>query len=169
MFLEARVRNTWWNGNSNERHGERDIVVFWMVDIFKCHDSDPSRAIVSRTVNMNIAQSTTAHFQRLRTPAHAKSYRPFPEFSERLARQYRRERPRSCALVKESSPSFGSPNIYALTQNTLKITVGLGVCVLSVSCWCVWWWCVLVCVCGVCWCTRAFWRHTRTRLHTEAF
>ena len=31
--------------------------------------------------------------------------------------------------------------MYALTQNTIKITVGFGVGVLSVSCWC-----VVVCV-----------------------
>ena len=37
---------------------------------------------------------------------------------------------------------LSGPKIYALTQNTLKITVG---CVVGV-----WLWCVLVCV--VCWC-----------------
>ena len=46
-----------------------------------------------------------------------------------------------------SLSSFGSLNIYALTQNTLKITVGLGVGVLLVSCWC-------GCVVGVCWLCR---------------
>ena len=55
------------------------------------------------------------------------------------------EPPRNCAIVKKSSPSIGSPNIYALPQNTLKITVGLGVSLLSVSCWC-----VLVCWCVWC-------------------
>ena len=34
--------------------------------------------------------------------------------------------------------------MYARAQNTIKITVGLGVGVLSVSCWCVLW--CLVCV-----------------------
>ena len=39
--------------------------------------------------------------------------------------------------------------MYARAQNTIKITVDLGVGVLSVSCWC-----VLVCVVVscVCWC-----------------
>ena len=69
------------------------------------------------------------------------SYRPFPEYNEQIARQYCHEPPRNCALVKKNSQSFGSPKMYALAQNTVKITVGLGVGVLSVSCWC-----VVVCV-----------------------
>ena len=57
--------------------------------------------------------------------------------------------------MERSSLFFGAPHIYALTQNTLKITVLLGV----VSCWyvllvsrwclvCVWWCPVCVGVCG---------------------
>ena len=62
------------------------------------------------------------------------SYRPIPEYNERLARQYRYVSPRKHALIKHTSPAFGSPKIKVPTQNTLKIKAGLCVCW---SVWCV--------------------------------
>ena len=44
--------------------------------------------------------------------------------------------PRKCALIRDSSPPFGSPNLFALTQNTLKITCVSCVRVWFVSCVC---------------------------------
>ena len=58
-------------------------------------------------------------------------HRPKPEYNERLARQYRFVSPRK-------------PNIYALTQTTLKSAC----CVRVGVCWCVGVLCVVLCA----WC-----------------
>ena len=79
------------------------------------------------------------------------SYRHIAEFCERLARQYRSVSPRTLPLSSIVHQLSAPPNIYALTQNTLKsacwcvlVCACLGVCV------CVWV-CVVCVVCGVVW------------------
>ena len=103
----------------------------------------------------------------------------------RFARQYRPETPRKCALIKHSSPSFGSWHVCSYSVCGVCALCGYVQCVCGVfSCVCV---CVLVCVvvcgcvcgCGVSqtlsrsrfsytyWCKRSLWKVLETATRSK--